>query len=103
MGLTGPELVNPCYDGSHDCDTTAQCIPLEDKAFQCRCGTGYSGDGHNCQGTSPSPLWHSQSIFLHGKWCVAHTNRGGTSIHTVYLSRNILVQVKKNNADSEMY
>ncbi|XP_051915067.1 nidogen-2 isoform X29 [Hippocampus zosterae] len=45
----GAELVNPCYDGSHDCDTTAQCTPLEDKAFQCRCGTGYSGDGHNCQ------------------------------------------------------
>ncbi|XP_057685264.1 nidogen-2 isoform X2 [Corythoichthys intestinalis] len=47
-GLTGPELVNPCYDGTHDCDTTAQCIPLEDKAFQCRCGTGYRGDGQNC-------------------------------------------------------
>ncbi|XP_077462107.1 uncharacterized protein nid2a isoform X4 [Stigmatopora argus] len=47
-GLTAPELVNPCYDGTHDCDTTAQCIPLQDKAFQCRCGTGYRGDGHNC-------------------------------------------------------
>ncbi|XP_019716203.1 uncharacterized protein nid2a isoform X6 [Hippocampus comes] len=71
-GLTGPELVNPCYDGSHDCDTTAQCIPLEDKAFQCRCGTGYSGDGHNCQdidecaeGLSTCGA-HSQCINLPG-------------------------------------
>nr|XP_049609391.1 nidogen-2 isoform X40 [Syngnathus scovelli] len=70
--LTGPELVNPCYDGSHDCDTTAQCIPLEDKAFQCRCGTGYRGDGHNCydvdecaEGLSSCGA-HSQCINLPG-------------------------------------
>uniref|UniRef100_A0A3B4GLW1 Nidogen 2 n=1 Tax=Pundamilia nyererei TaxID=303518 RepID=A0A3B4GLW1_9CICH len=44
----GPELHNPCYAGTHDCDTTAQCIPLEDLAFQCQCATGYTGDGHNC-------------------------------------------------------
>ncbi|XP_026157559.1 nidogen-2 [Mastacembelus armatus] len=42
------ELVNPCYSGNHDCDTTAQCIPLEGQAFQCQCATGYRGDGHNC-------------------------------------------------------
>uniref|UniRef100_A0AAX7V2J9 Nidogen 2a (osteonidogen) n=1 Tax=Astatotilapia calliptera TaxID=8154 RepID=A0AAX7V2J9_ASTCA len=41
-------LHNPCYAGTHDCDTTAQCIPLEDLAFQCQCATGYTGDGHNC-------------------------------------------------------
>ncbi|KAM9334126.1 nidogen-2 [Symphorus nematophorus] len=45
---TGPELVNPCYAGNHDCDTTAQCIPLEGQAFQCQCATGYRGDGRNC-------------------------------------------------------
>uniref|UniRef100_A0A3Q1G0X6 Nidogen 2a (osteonidogen) n=1 Tax=Acanthochromis polyacanthus TaxID=80966 RepID=A0A3Q1G0X6_9TELE len=45
---SGPELVNPCYAGSHDCDTTAQCIPLEGQAFQCQCATGYRGDGRNC-------------------------------------------------------
>uniref|UniRef100_A0A8C4HX39 Nidogen 2a (osteonidogen) n=1 Tax=Dicentrarchus labrax TaxID=13489 RepID=A0A8C4HX39_DICLA len=45
---TGPELVNPCYAGNHDCDTTAQCIPLEGQAFQCQCATGYKGDGRNC-------------------------------------------------------
>ncbi|KAM9829004.1 nidogen-2 [Syngnathus typhle] len=70
--LTGPGLVNPCYDGSHDCDTTAQCIPLEDKAFQCRCGTGYRGDGQNCydvdecaEGLSSCGA-HSQCINLPG-------------------------------------
>uniref|UniRef100_A0AAQ6A9T9 Nidogen 2a (osteonidogen) n=1 Tax=Amphiprion ocellaris TaxID=80972 RepID=A0AAQ6A9T9_AMPOC len=40
--------VNPCYAGSHDCDTTALCIPLEGQAFQCQCATGYRGDGRNC-------------------------------------------------------
>ncbi|XP_042260956.1 nidogen-2 isoform X2 [Thunnus maccoyii] len=44
----GPELVNPCYAGNHDCDTTAQCIPLEGQAFNCQCATGYRGDGRNC-------------------------------------------------------
>ncbi|XP_056157017.1 nidogen-2 [Lampris incognitus] len=44
----GPELVNPCYAGSHDCDTTAQCVPLEGQAYQCQCATGYRGDGRNC-------------------------------------------------------
>ncbi|XP_031707889.1 nidogen-2 isoform X2 [Anarrhichthys ocellatus] len=45
---TEPELVNPCYAGNHDCDTTAQCIPLEGRDFQCQCATGYRGDGRNC-------------------------------------------------------
>ncbi|XP_034533827.1 nidogen-2 isoform X4 [Notolabrus celidotus] len=45
---TGPELVNPCYAGNHDCDTTAQCIPQEGQDFQCQCATGYRGDGRNC-------------------------------------------------------
>lgn len=49
---TSPELVNPCYAGTHDCDTTAQCIPLEGQAFQCQCATGYRGDGRNCYGTN---------------------------------------------------
>lgn len=47
----GTELVNPCYAGNHDCDTTAQCIPLEGQSFQCKCATGYRGDGRNCYGT----------------------------------------------------
>ncbi|XP_067349367.1 nidogen-2 isoform X3 [Channa argus] len=53
--FTGTELVNPCYAGNHDCDTSAQCIPLEGQAFQCKCATGYSGDGRNCYGTTIHP------------------------------------------------
>ncbi|XP_068612657.1 nidogen-2 [Brachionichthys hirsutus] len=45
---TDSQRVNPCYAGNHDCDTTAQCIPLEGQAFQCQCATGYRGDGRNC-------------------------------------------------------
>ncbi|XP_032361998.1 nidogen-2 isoform X24 [Etheostoma spectabile] len=69
---TGPELVNPCYAGNHDCDTTAQCIPLEGQAFQCQCATGYRGDGRNCydidecaEGLS-SCRAHSQCVNLPG-------------------------------------
>uniref|UniRef100_A0A8D0AXU5 Nidogen 2 n=1 Tax=Sander lucioperca TaxID=283035 RepID=A0A8D0AXU5_SANLU len=69
---TGPELVNPCYAGNHDCDTTAQCIPLEGQVFQCQCATGYRGDGHNCydinecdEGLSSCGA-HSQCVNLPG-------------------------------------
>uniref|UniRef100_A0A8C7FIV9 Nidogen 2 n=1 Tax=Oncorhynchus kisutch TaxID=8019 RepID=A0A8C7FIV9_ONCKI len=40
--------VNPCYSGTHDCDTTAQCLPGEGQQYQCQCATGYMGDGRNC-------------------------------------------------------
>ncbi|KAL0969852.1 hypothetical protein UPYG_G00233220 [Umbra pygmaea] len=43
-----PVLVNPCYAGTHDCDTTAQCLPGEGEQYQCQCATGYRGDGRNC-------------------------------------------------------
>ncbi|XP_055019138.1 nidogen-2 [Boleophthalmus pectinirostris] len=45
---SGPDQVNPCYTGTHDCDTTAQCIPQEGLTFECKCATGYTGDGRNC-------------------------------------------------------
>jgi len=53
----GPDQVNPCYSGSHDCDTTAQCLPQEGQAFQCQCATGYRGDGRNCYGTCHPFIW----------------------------------------------
>uniref|UniRef100_A0A6Q2XZ54 Nidogen 2a (osteonidogen) n=1 Tax=Esox lucius TaxID=8010 RepID=A0A6Q2XZ54_ESOLU len=43
-----PVLVNPCYAGTHDCDTTAQCLPGEGQQYLCQCATGYRGDGRNC-------------------------------------------------------
>ncbi|XP_031435769.1 nidogen-2 isoform X4 [Clupea harengus] len=47
-GNPDPGEVNPCYAGTHDCDTTAQCIPGEGQLYQCQCATGYRGDGRNC-------------------------------------------------------
>ncbi|XP_029569971.1 nidogen-2 isoform X4 [Salmo trutta] len=43
-----PAQVNPCYSGTHDCDTTAQCLPGEGQQYKCQCATGYRGDGRNC-------------------------------------------------------
>uniref|UniRef100_A0A8C5D3Y0 Nidogen 2 n=1 Tax=Gadus morhua TaxID=8049 RepID=A0A8C5D3Y0_GADMO len=45
---TWPEPVNPCYSGSHACDTSAQCLPEEGQSYRCECATGYQGDGHYC-------------------------------------------------------
>lgn len=63
---TGPELVNPCYAGNHDCDTTAQCIPLEGQAFQCQCATGYRGDGRNCYGIFVSQHFICACMYTYG-------------------------------------
>ncbi|XP_009209802.1 nidogen-2 isoform X1 [Papio anubis] len=40
--------VNPCYDGSHMCDTTARCHPGTGVDYTCECASGYQGDGRNC-------------------------------------------------------
>ncbi|XP_019581253.2 nidogen-2 isoform X1 [Rhinolophus sinicus] len=40
--------VNPCYDGSHTCDMTAQCHPGTGVEYTCECAPGYQGDGRNC-------------------------------------------------------
>ncbi|XP_021574471.1 nidogen-2 [Carlito syrichta] len=41
-------LVNPCYDRSHTCDTTARCHPGTGMDYTCECAPGYQGDGRNC-------------------------------------------------------
>ena len=41
--------VDECSDGSHNCNTNAQCTNTEE-SFTCTCNSGYSGDGVNCQG-----------------------------------------------------
>ncbi|XP_006872431.1 PREDICTED: nidogen-2 [Chrysochloris asiatica] len=45
---SGPAPVNPCHDGSHMCDTTAQCHPGTNAAYTCECAPGYQGDGRSC-------------------------------------------------------
>uniref|UniRef100_A0A8C0X899 Nidogen-2 n=1 Tax=Castor canadensis TaxID=51338 RepID=A0A8C0X899_CASCN len=43
-----PAPVNPCYDGSHTCDTTARCHPGTGVHYTCECAPGYQGDGRSC-------------------------------------------------------
>ncbi|XP_043839431.1 nidogen-2 isoform X2 [Dromiciops gliroides] len=47
-GDIDPLVTNPCYDGSHVCDITAQCLAGTGLAYSCECATGYQGDGRNC-------------------------------------------------------
>ncbi|XP_023579486.1 nidogen-2 isoform X1 [Octodon degus] len=43
-----PTPVNPCYDGSHTCDTAARCHPGMGAEYSCACAPGYQGDGWSC-------------------------------------------------------
>ncbi|KAL2789922.1 nidogen-2 precursor [Daubentonia madagascariensis] len=47
-GDSDPAPVNPCYDGSHTCDTTARCHPGTGVDYTCECAPGYQGDGRSC-------------------------------------------------------
>uniref|UniRef100_F1MF97 Nidogen-2 n=1 Tax=Bos taurus TaxID=9913 RepID=F1MF97_BOVIN len=47
-GDSEPTPVNPCYDGSHTCATTARCHPATGVDYTCECASGYQGDGRNC-------------------------------------------------------
>ncbi|KAE8586619.1 hypothetical protein XENTR_v10021718 [Xenopus tropicalis] len=40
--------VNPCYDGTHLCDTRAKCQPGSGLEYSCVCASGYQGDGRDC-------------------------------------------------------
>ncbi|XP_066473183.1 nidogen-1 [Tiliqua scincoides] len=39
---------NPCYTGTHGCDTSAVCHPGPRNQFTCECSVGYQGDGRAC-------------------------------------------------------
>ncbi|XP_073434012.1 nidogen-2 [Dendrobates tinctorius] len=43
-----PTQGSPCYDGTHLCDTRAQCRPSSGQNYTCVCATGYHGDGRDC-------------------------------------------------------
>nr|XP_056707120.1 nidogen-2 [Euleptes europaea] len=45
---SGSTLVNPCYDGTHSCDTTARCQAGSGLDYACECTAGYWGDGKEC-------------------------------------------------------
>uniref|UniRef100_A0A8D1SJK4 Nidogen 2 n=1 Tax=Sus scrofa TaxID=9823 RepID=A0A8D1SJK4_PIG len=54
-GDSEPAPVNPCYDGSHTCATTAQCHPATGVDYTCECASGYQGDGRRCVVIAPPP------------------------------------------------
>uniref|UniRef100_A0A4W2IBW6 Nidogen 1 n=1 Tax=Bos indicus x Bos taurus TaxID=30522 RepID=A0A4W2IBW6_BOBOX len=41
-------LQNPCYIGSHGCDSNAACRPGPGTQFTCECSIGFRGDGRTC-------------------------------------------------------
>ncbi|XP_036210818.1 nidogen-1 [Myotis myotis] len=41
-------LQNPCYIGTHGCDTNAACQPGAGNQFACECAIGFRGDGRTC-------------------------------------------------------
>lgn len=43
-------LQNPCYIGTHGCDTNAACRPGPGTQFTCECSIGFRGDGRTCYG-----------------------------------------------------
>ncbi|KAM8953515.1 nidogen-1 [Pelodytes ibericus] len=42
---------NPCYVGTHGCDTNAVCRPGQGNQFTCECSPGFRGDGRVCYDT----------------------------------------------------
>ncbi|GCB73342.1 hypothetical protein scyTo_0002489 [Scyliorhinus torazame] len=39
---------NPCYTGTHGCDTNAACRPEQGNRFACECSAGFYGNGQTC-------------------------------------------------------
>lgn len=50
-------LQNPCYIGTHGCDTNAACQPGPGSQFTCECSIGFRGDGRTCYGTAWLLAW----------------------------------------------
>ncbi|XP_053330281.1 nidogen-2 [Spea bombifrons] len=48
MGGQDSTEVNPCYDGTHLCDTKARCQPASGLNYSCVCASGFQGDGREC-------------------------------------------------------
>ncbi|XP_069741272.1 nidogen-1 [Narcine bancroftii] len=39
---------NPCYTGTHGCDSNAACRPEQGNRFSCECSAGFFGNGQAC-------------------------------------------------------
>uniref|UniRef100_A0A8B9TUN5 Nidogen 1 n=1 Tax=Anas platyrhynchos TaxID=8839 RepID=A0A8B9TUN5_ANAPL len=55
---------NPCYTGTHNCDTNAICRPGTGNRFVCECSIGFRGDGNVCYGVEKTRCQHEQEVAL---------------------------------------
>ncbi|KAK2086011.1 Nidogen-1 [Saguinus oedipus] len=73
-------LQNPCYIGTHGCDTNAACRPGSRTQFTCECSIGFRGDGRTCYGT----VFDSDLLGLGSQ--VKEIQKFNFNGHTVYIT-----------------
>uniref|UniRef100_A0A8C0DVL9 Nidogen 1 n=1 Tax=Balaenoptera musculus TaxID=9771 RepID=A0A8C0DVL9_BALMU len=57
-------LQNPCYIGTHGCDTNAACRPGPGTQFTCECSIGFRGDGQTCYEVEKTRCQHEREHIL---------------------------------------
>uniref|UniRef100_A0A2K6B882 Nidogen 1 n=1 Tax=Macaca nemestrina TaxID=9545 RepID=A0A2K6B882_MACNE len=57
-------LQNPCYIGTHGCDTNAACRPGPRTQFTCECSIGFRGDGRTCYEVEKTRCQHEREHIL---------------------------------------
>uniref|UniRef100_A0AAA9SGV1 Nidogen 1 n=3 Tax=Bos TaxID=9903 RepID=A0AAA9SGV1_BOVIN len=57
-------LQNPCYIGSHGCDSNAACRPGPGTQFTCECSIGFRGDGRTCYVVEKTRCQHEREHIL---------------------------------------
>uniref|UniRef100_A0A2K6V4M9 Nidogen 1 n=1 Tax=Saimiri boliviensis boliviensis TaxID=39432 RepID=A0A2K6V4M9_SAIBB len=57
-------LQNPCYIGTHGCDTNAACRPGSRTQFTCECSIGFRGDGRTCYEVEKTRCQHEREHIL---------------------------------------
>uniref|UniRef100_A0A8C6BXS6 Nidogen 1 n=1 Tax=Monodon monoceros TaxID=40151 RepID=A0A8C6BXS6_MONMO len=57
-------LQNPCYIGTHGCDSNAACRPGPGTQFTCECSIGFRGDGQTCYEVEKTRCQHEREHIL---------------------------------------
>uniref|UniRef100_A0A663N0X7 Nidogen 1 n=1 Tax=Athene cunicularia TaxID=194338 RepID=A0A663N0X7_ATHCN len=55
---------NPCYTGTHNCDTNAICRAGSGNRFFCECSIGFRGDGNVCYEVEKTKCQHEREVAL---------------------------------------
>uniref|UniRef100_A0A803YHI8 Nidogen 1 n=1 Tax=Meleagris gallopavo TaxID=9103 RepID=A0A803YHI8_MELGA len=55
---------NPCYTGTHNCDTNAVCRAGSGNRFSCECSIGFRGDGNVCYGVVKTKCQREKEVAL---------------------------------------